>query len=42
MLDLGLVRTFNGMTNHPSDDTILKQVGMSVAEYKDKVHELVN
>jgi hypothetical protein len=42
MLDLGLVRTFNGMTNHPSDDTILKQAGMSVAEYKAKVHELVN
>jgi hypothetical protein len=42
MLDLGLVRTFNGMTNHPSDDTILKQVGMSVTEYKAKVNELVN
>lgn len=42
MLDLGLVRTFNGMTNHPSDDTILKQVGMSVTEYKTKVNELVN
>ena len=38
MLDLGLVETFNGMTNHPSDDTILKKAGMSVAEYKAKVN----
>lgn len=38
MLDLGLVETFNGMTNHPSDDTILKKAGVSVEEYKAKVN----
>lgn len=38
MLDLGLVETFNGMTNHPSDDTILKKAGISVEEYKAKVN----
>jgi len=41
MLDLGLVKTFNGMTAHPSDDAVLKQVGMSVDEYKAKVNELL-
>lgn len=38
MLDLGLVETFNGMANHPSDDTILKKAGISVEEYKAKVN----
>jgi hypothetical protein len=37
MLELGLVKTFNGMTSHPSDDTILRTAGMSVDEYKSKV-----
>ena len=34
MLDLGLVKTFNTMKSHPSDDTIIKQAGLSVEEYK--------
>ena len=38
MLDCNLVKTFNGIKSHPSDDTILKQVGMSVAEYKRLFH----
>ena len=40
MLDLGLVETFNGMTNHPSDDKILQEAGMGVEEYKNKVAKL--
>ena len=36
MLDLGIVKTFNGMKSHPSDDTILKQAGYTVEEYKIK------
>lgn len=40
MIDLGLIETFNGMTAHPSDDTILRQVGMSVDDYKNKVKTL--
>jgi hypothetical protein len=39
MLDMGLVKTFNGIKAHPSDDTILKQVGMSVEEYKKRVND---
>ena len=39
MLDLGLIKTFNGIKSHPSDDTILKQIDMSVEEYKRKVYE---
>ena len=34
MLELGLVDTFNGMKNHPSDDAILKANNMNVAEYQ--------
>lgn len=37
MIDLGLVKTFNGMKSHPSDDTILKRVGLSVEQYKQMV-----
>jgi len=40
MLDLGLVETFNGIKNHPSDDTILKQAGMTVEQYKEKCKTL--
>mgnify|MGYP003628047951 FL=1 len=40
MLDLGLVKTFNGIKNHPSDDAVLKEVGMSVDEYKEKCKTL--
>jgi hypothetical protein len=34
MLKLGLVDTFNNMTAHPSDDTILKANNMTVEQYK--------
>ena len=40
MLDLGLVKTFNGIKNHPSDDTVLKEVGMPTDEYKEKCKTL--
>jgi len=40
MLDLGLVKTFNGMTAHPSDDYIIKQAGISVQQYKDMVRNM--
>jgi hypothetical protein len=40
MLDLGLVKTFNGMTAHPSDDYILKQAGISVQQYKEMVRNI--
>jgi hypothetical protein len=40
MLELGLVKTFNGMTSHPSDDYILKQAGISVQQYKEMVKAL--
>ena len=40
MLDLGLVKTFNGMKSHPSDDAILKQAGMTVDEYRQKARQL--
>mgnify|MGYP003636318260 CR=1 FL=1 len=37
MLELGLTETFRGMTSHPSDDKILKEAGMSIEEYKNKI-----
>jgi hypothetical protein len=40
MLDLGIVKTFNGMKSHPSDDAILKQAGLTAQEYKEKVKHL--
>ena len=40
MLDLGLVETFNGIKNHPSDDAILKEANMSVEDYKLKCKTL--
>jgi hypothetical protein len=40
MLDLGLVKTFNRMTAHPSDDTVLKKAGITVQEYKEKCKAL--
>jgi hypothetical protein len=36
MLELGLVDTFNNRKHHPSDDTVLKEVSMSIEEYKAK------
>ena len=35
MLKLGLVKSFNGMKAHPSDDTIIKQAGLTVEQYKE-------
>ena len=40
MLDLGIVKTFNGMKSHPSDDVILKQAGLTVDQYKQMVAAL--
>ena len=40
MLDLGLIDTFNNMTAHPSDDTILKANRMTVQEYKERCKTL--
>jgi hypothetical protein len=34
MLQLGLIDTFNNITAHPSDDTILKANNMTVEQYK--------
>ena len=34
MLELGLVETFNNRKHHPSDATVLNEVGISVEEYK--------
>lgn len=41
MLDLGLVKTFNDLKNHPSDDKILVDAGLTIQEYKDKVSQLL-
>jgi hypothetical protein len=35
MLKLGLVKSFNGMKAHPSDDTVIKQAGLTVEQYKE-------
>lgn len=35
MLKLGLVKTFNGMKAHPSDDAVIKAAGLSVEQYKE-------
>ncbi len=40
MIDLGLVDTFNNRKHHPSDDTVLKEVNMSIEEYKEKCQSL--
>jgi hypothetical protein len=40
MLDLGLIKTFNGMKSHPSDDKIIAANGMTVEQYKQKCKEL--
>lgn len=36
MLELGLIWSYNFITAHPSDDTIIKQNKLTVQEYKDK------
>lgn len=40
MLDLGIVKTFNGMTSHPSDDKILAEAGLTVSKYKEMVKNI--
>lgn len=42
MLDLGLVKTFNNMKNHPSDDKILKENSITAEKYKELVKSLHN
>jgi hypothetical protein len=39
MLELGLVKTFNDHSTHPSDDKIIKLVGLTEAGYKDMVSD---
>ena len=40
MIDLGLVKTFKGITKHPSDDAILKLNNLTVVKYKELcIHE---
>ena len=40
MLDLGLIKTFNGLSHHPSDDKVISDAGITEIEYKQKVKEL--
>jgi hypothetical protein len=40
MLDLKIVPTFNHITEHPSDDKVLKSIGMTADQYKEKVKAL--
>ena len=35
MLKLGLVKSFNGMKAHPSDDAVIKAAGLTVEQYKE-------
>jgi hypothetical protein len=35
MIRLGLVKSFNGMKSHPSDDTIIKIAGLTAQQYKE-------
>ena len=41
MLDLGLLKTFNGMTSFPSDDKVLASVNLTSAEYKSKINSIL-
>lgn len=40
MIDLGLVKTFQGIKNHPSDDAVLSENNMSIDVYKEKCKTL--
>lgn len=40
MLELGLVKTFNGMTSHPSDGYIIEKAGLTVDQYKQMVRNI--
>ena len=37
MLELGLIKSFNELSNHPSDDSIIKKAGLTPEQYKDQV-----
>jgi hypothetical protein len=39
MLDLGLVPSFNGITEHPSDDKVIKSLLITEEQYKERVQE---
>jgi hypothetical protein len=39
MLELGLVKTFNDMSQHPSDDKVIRDSDMDVNIYKEKVKQ---
>ena len=38
MLELGLINSFNDLNNHPSDDYIIKQAGVTAEEYHQRLH----
>ena len=40
MLELGLVKTFNGIKSHPSDDKIIKEANISPKEYVKMVKQI--
>ena len=40
MLELGLVKSFNGMSFHPTGDKVISDAGLTVASYKEKVRSL--
>lgn len=41
MLDMRIVKTFNGITNHPSDDAVIKSASLTVELYR-KMYESHN
>jgi hypothetical protein len=40
MIDLKLVPTFKNITDHPSDDKVIKSVNVTAEQYKEKVKQL--
>lgn len=38
MLELGLINSFNDLNNHPSDDYVIKQAGVTAEEYHQRLH----
>lgn len=40
MLELGLVKSFNGMSFHPTGDKVIAEAGLTPAAYKEKVRSL--
>jgi len=41
MLETGIVKTFNGIKAHPSDDTVIRSAGLTPEEYKNLVRRTV-